>query len=176
MILSLHHLSLMVLYGPAIPGQSHPLGFAALPRIRVGETRRIIEGAMRRKTGGAHLRDLEHDLSELLSLLHALERLYRLVQGITRSTTARAFDSVTKASILLKSSGVPIVDPRMSSCFQKMRLTISSWTCPVVAPYVTTRPPGRTASSAFSNVSAARSVHDQIRSPPFGRFPDLLDP
>jgi hypothetical protein len=68
------------------------------------------------------------------------------------------------------------VDPRTSSCFQKIRLTVSCGTCPVVAPYVTTRPPGRGASSALSNVAPPRSVDDQIRPEPRGRFPDLLDP
>src|SRR5205823_4493706 len=81
-----------------------------------------------------------------------------------RPRQRRAFSTVRSSSA--KSRGLPIVVPRIECC-PKYRRRSSTWAvAPPVAPKLTSRPPGRSATRASSHVLPAESMTRSTPSPP----------
>src|SRR5262249_4650410 len=62
--------------------------------------------------------------------------------GSTESTTGSARPLVTSSRAPAKSSPVPIVEPRIVSCFHQIRCSAAGGFGPLAAPHTVIRPPG----------------------------------
>src|SRR5512140_2784243 len=102
-------------------------------RERVAEHRNV-------GIGGAHARTFRTILPNPFPDAIRSYALRTSPSGKTVSTTGSSLPASTAASIAVNSASVPIVDPRIESCFQKMTLMFSGGAGPDVAPHVTMRP------------------------------------
>jgi hypothetical protein len=74
--------------------------------------------------------------------------------GRVRSTSGRTPDCSQNLSSRASWSRVPIVEPTMDSWVKKTRFRSAGGTAPLVAPLITTRPPGRSERSECAQVAS----------------------